>query len=36
VHASLLEIDKRVKEATDQHNAFLEELGLPLLPYAPR
>jgi type I restriction enzyme M protein len=32
VHASLVVIDKRVKDATDQHNAFLKELGLPLLP----
>jgi type I restriction enzyme M protein len=32
VHASLVEIDKRVKAATVQHNAFLKELGLPLLP----
>lgn len=32
VHASLVEIDKRVKEATAKHNEFLKELGLPLLP----
>jgi type I restriction enzyme M protein len=32
VHAKLVDIDKRVKDATDQHNAFLKELGLPLLP----
>jgi type I restriction enzyme M protein len=32
VHASLLEIDKRVKEATAQHNAFLKKLGLPTMP----
>ena len=32
VHASLIEIDKRVKEATAEHNAFLKELGLPPLP----
>ena len=29
---TLVEIEKKVKEATDLHNAFLEELGLPLLP----
>ena len=32
VHASLVEIDKRSKQATTQHNEFLKELGLPLLP----
>jgi len=32
VHASLVEIDNRVKEATVKHNEFLKELGLPLLP----
>ena len=32
VHVSLIEIDKRVKEATARHNVFLKELGLPLLP----
>jgi type I restriction enzyme M protein len=32
VHASLIEIDKRVKAATAEHNAFLKELGLPPLP----
>jgi type I restriction enzyme M protein len=32
VHASLVEIDNRVKAATVKHNEFLKELGLPLLP----
>jgi type I restriction enzyme M protein len=32
VLASLVDIDERVRKATDQHNAFLKELGLPLLP----
>ena len=32
VHGSLVEIDKRVKQATARHNEFLRELGLPLLP----
>lgn len=32
VHASLVEIDRRVKATTAQHNEFLKELGLPLLP----
>jgi type I restriction enzyme M protein len=32
VHASLVAIDKRVKQATALHNEFLRELGLPSLP----
>jgi type I restriction enzyme M protein len=32
VHALLSEADDRVKKATALHNAFLKELGLPLLP----
>jgi len=32
VHKSLVEIDKRVRDAAAQHNEFLKELGLPLLP----
>ena len=32
VHDSLVGVTKRVKEATDRHNAFLTELGLPPLP----
>jgi type I restriction enzyme M protein len=31
-HARLVEIDKTIREATERHNRFLEELGLPLLP----
>ena len=32
VHAQLLAIDQKIKEATERHNAFLAELGLPPLP----
>ena len=32
VNASLVEIEKRVKLATTQHNESLRALGLPLLP----
>ena len=32
VHAELVAIDQKVKAATEKHNAFLKELGLPLLP----
>jgi hypothetical protein len=28
----LVEIEKDIKQAKDKHNAFLKELGLPLLP----
>ncbi|RQV71555.1 type I restriction-modification system subunit M [Burkholderia anthina] len=31
-HAELVSLDKRIKFATEQHNKFLSELGLPLLP----
>ncbi|WP_215843010.1 type I restriction-modification system subunit M [Acidithiobacillus montserratensis] len=31
-HASLVEIEQAIKSATAEHNAFLKELGLPLLP----
>jgi type I restriction enzyme M protein len=31
-HAELMELDKKIKEARDKHNAFLAELGLPPLP----
>ena len=31
-HKELIEIEKQIREATAKHNAFLEELGLPLLP----
>jgi type I restriction enzyme M protein len=32
VNARLVDIEKRIKEATDKHNAFLKELGLEELP----
>jgi type I restriction enzyme M protein len=32
VNAELVAIEKDIKEATEKHNAFLKELGLPLLP----
>ncbi|MNF99739.1 putative type I restriction enzymeP M protein [compost metagenome] len=32
VHAELVALDQKVKTATDTHNEFLKELGLPLLP----
>ena len=32
VHKKMLEVDARIKAATEKHNAFLKELGLPLLP----
>jgi type I restriction enzyme M protein len=32
VNANLLSLEQRIAEAKDQHNAFLKELGLPLLP----
>ncbi|MEQ8771065.1 MAG: type I restriction-modification system subunit M [Phycisphaerales bacterium] len=31
-HATLKEIDKRVRKAKDTHNGFLKELGLQLIP----
>ncbi len=31
-HADLLRIEKDIQAATDKHNAFLKELGLPPLP----
>jgi type I restriction enzyme M protein len=33
-HEELVEIERRAREARLRHNAFLEELGLPLLPTA--
>ena len=33
-HASLVDIEQAIHQATAQHNAFLKELGLPLLPSA--
>ncbi len=32
VHAELLTLDREIKAATEQHNAFLKELGLRVLP----
>lgn len=32
VHETLTDLDKGIKLATKQHNKFLKELGLPLLP----
>jgi type I restriction enzyme M protein len=31
-HKKLVEIEGRIQSATDKHNQFLKELGLPLLP----
>jgi type I restriction enzyme M protein len=31
-HSDLLKIEKTIRKATDKHNKFLKELGLPLLP----
>jgi type I restriction enzyme M protein len=33
-HAGLVDIEQAIRQATAQHNAFLKELGLPLLPSA--
>ena len=32
VNRQLIETEKKIRDATDQHNKFLQELGLPLLP----
>jgi len=32
VNETLVDLEKKIKEATDKHNQFLKELGLPLLP----
>jgi type I restriction enzyme M protein len=32
VHTELVVLEKQVSEATEKHNKFLKELGLPLLP----
>ncbi len=32
VHTELVVLDKQINEATEKHNGFLKELGLPLLP----
>lgn len=31
-HRELVDIEKKIRETTEKHNAFLRELGLPLLP----
>jgi type I restriction enzyme M protein len=31
VNQNLIDIEKRIKESTEKHNAFLRELGLPLI-----
>ncbi|MFT3902623.1 MAG: N-6 DNA methylase [Niabella sp.] len=31
VNEELTEINKKIKEATDRHNEFLRELGVPLI-----
>jgi type I restriction enzyme M protein len=36
VNAELVSLEKDTTEATEKHNAFLEELGLPLLPSVGR
>ena len=33
-NAELVKIEAAIQEATNKHNAFLKELGLPLLPSA--
>nr|WP_217352447.1 N-6 DNA methylase [Candidatus Viridilinea mediisalina] len=32
VNTKLIEIEQTIKQATEKHNRFLKELGLPLLP----
>lgn len=32
VNEELIEVERKAKEALARHNAFLQELGLPLLP----
>jgi len=34
VHAELTEIESTIQAATDKHNEFLKDLGLPLLPFS--
>lgn len=33
VHAQLVDLNQKIKTATDHHNKFLSELGLPTVPY---
>ena len=32
VHSELVSLDQKIDAATQRHNEFLKELGLPLLP----
>lgn len=32
VHTELLGLEQQIQAATEKHNGFLKELGLPLLP----
>lgn len=32
VHKKMIAVDEQIKAATEKHNTFLKELGLPLLP----
>lgn len=32
VHKQLVDLDQDIRSATDEHNSYLKELGLPLLP----
>jgi type I restriction enzyme M protein len=32
IHQDLVALDQQIKEATNKHNVFLKELGLPILP----
>ena len=34
VHTDLVDVEKRIVDATEKHNEFLKELGLPPLPLA--
>jgi type I restriction enzyme M protein len=34
VHADLVASENKIAEATEKHNEFLKQLGLPLLPIA--
>jgi type I restriction enzyme M protein len=36
VHRELVSLEEKIEMATNRHNAFLEELGLPLLPLAQK
>ncbi len=36
VHQRLEDLGKQVQSAAQRHNGYLEELGVPILPYGPR